>query len=108
MAQSPFSMTAAGIVLRISLTPKARANRIDGLIEKPDGVALKVRVTAPPEKGKANAALIKLLAKYFGIAGGRISLVSGPKDRQKRLLIIDVNRELQNRLHVFEGDFAGQ
>lgn len=98
MALTPFSTTAEGVVVRVSLTPKAGANRIDGVIDKPDGVALKVRVTAVPEKGKANAVLIKLVAKAIGIAPGRIALISGPKDRQKKLLIQGDAADVQARL----------
>jgi hypothetical protein len=100
MTQSPFSLSPDGVVVRIALIPKAGANRIDGVIDRPDGAALKVRVTAVPEKGKANAALIKLLAKSLGIAGGRLSLISGAKDRQKRLLIANGDTDLQQRLDI--------
>ena len=77
--------------LRVMLNPGAGANRIDCMVETPDGSALKVRVTAIPEKGKANAALIKLLAKELGIAKGRFEVVTGPKDRRKVQLIRDAN-----------------
>jgi len=101
MTPSPFSLSPDGLVVRVALIPKAGSNQIDGLIDRPDGAALKVRVTAVPEKGKANAALIKLLAKSFGIAGGRFSLISGPKDRHKRLLIADGDKDLQCQLEIF-------
>jgi len=100
MKPGPFSLSPDGLVVRIALIPKARSNRIDGVIDKPDGPALKVRVTAVPEKGKANAALIKLLAKSLGIAGGRISVISGPKDRQKRLLIASGDKDLLRQLET--------
>jgi len=83
----PFEVIPDGIAVRIRLTPNASANRIDGVADGPDGPVLKARVTAVPEKGKANAALIKLLAKSLGIAKGRISLTGGARDRRKKLLI---------------------
>ncbi len=86
-AASPFEVTPDGIAVRIRLTPKSSANRIDGIADGSDGPVLKARVTAVPEKGKANAALIKLLAKSLGIAKGRLSLTGGARDRSKKLLI---------------------
>ena len=45
--------------------------------------AIHVRVTAPPEDGKANAAVQKLLARALGIAPGRLTLVGGATARDK-------------------------
>ena len=42
-----------------------------------------VRVTAPPVEGKANAALVKLVAKRAGVARGRVSVVRGERSRDK-------------------------
>jgi hypothetical protein len=66
------------------LTPKAKANRIVGLAEQEGGaVALKVSVTAAPERGKANAALLSLLAKAWRLPKSALSLVTGATDRRK-------------------------
>ncbi len=88
-AHSPFEIVTGGIAVQVKLTPKSSANRIDGVADGSDGAVLKVRVTAVAEKGKANAALIKLLAKSFDVAKGRITVVAVAKDRHKRLLIAD-------------------
>lgn len=48
------------------------------------GDALKVRVAAPPEQGKANDALVTVLADAFGVAASGVSLVSGTSSRVKR------------------------
>jgi uncharacterized protein (TIGR00251 family) len=42
-----------------------------------------VRVTAPPVEGKANAALVKLVAKRAGVARSRVSVVRGERSRDK-------------------------
>jgi len=47
-----------------------------------------VFITAPAKNGKANIALIKLLAEYFNVAPSAISLIKGAKSRQKVLEII--------------------
>lgn len=73
-------------VLRV--TPKASRNAVTGLADTVDGgKALKVSVTAVPEDGKANDAVVKLLAKSWGVAKGTLSVVSGATDRNKVLHI---------------------
>lgn len=73
--------TDDGVLLKVRIAPKASANRIG----QPYGDALKVSVTAAPEKGKANAALVKLLAKTLGIAKSDIEVIAGQTDRNKTL-----------------------
>lgn len=70
------------------LTPKASRNRIEGVVADVDGGgALKVSVTAPPEDGKANAALIALLAKSWKLAKRNFTITVGATDRRKLLFI---------------------
>jgi len=68
----------------VRLQPKASTERILGLIEDGEGgVALKAAVTAPPEAGKANAALLSLLARTLGVKPRTLSLALGAADRRK-------------------------
>ena len=53
----------------------------------PDGHALKIAVTAPPDKGKANAAVTAVLAKAFGVAKSSVAVIAGETDRRKVLRI---------------------
>jgi len=72
----------------LRLTPKASRNTIGGIVEDADGLkALKAGVTAVPEKGKANAALIKMLAKEWKLPKSALALVAGETDRRKTLEI---------------------
>lgn len=74
--------------MRVRLTPSARAARIDGVVpEAGGGCALKVAVTAPPEDGKANDALVALLSKTWKVPKSAIALTAGATDRRKMLLI---------------------
>jgi uncharacterized protein YggU (UPF0235/DUF167 family) len=83
---SPFRAVADGVRVRVRLTPRGRRARIDGLAAEPDGSpALKVAVTAAPEAGKANAALIELLAREWRLPRRALALVAGAKDRRKTL-----------------------
>ena len=54
----------------------------------PEGEALKIAVTAPADKGKANAAVTALLAKTFGVAKSSVAVVAGETDRRKTLRIL--------------------
>ncbi len=84
----PFRAKDHGALISIRLRPGASANRIDGIEAMADGGRrLCVRVTAVPEKGKANEAMIKLLAKAWRVPRGRLSVVTGAKERNKTLLL---------------------
>ena len=81
---APFAAAPDGLRLAIRLTPRARAERIIGLAAEPDGkTALKIAVTAPPVDGKANEALLRLLAQSLGVPRRDITLVQGAADRRK-------------------------
>ena len=70
--------------MTIRLTPKAARDRIDGLMPIADGgTALKVAVTAAPEDGRANDALLRLLAKEWKLPRRDLDLVQGMTDRRK-------------------------
>ena len=72
--------------MAVKVTPKASRAGVIGLGRWADGSPhLAVAVTAPPEDGKANAALIKLLAKEWRIAKSAISVAAGATSRRKSL-----------------------
>lgn len=73
----------ADLLLTVRLQPRASRNEIVG----PHGDALKIRITAPPVEGQANAHLIKLLADAFDVPRGQVTLVSGDTARSKQLRI---------------------
>ena len=94
-AALPFTAVADGVSVAVRLTPKASTGRIVGLERLADGtVALKVAVTAAPEKGKANTALLKLLSKTWGVGMRSLELTRGAKDRNKTVLIVGDPDEL--------------
>lgn len=84
----PFSAHAAGVAIAMRLRPGASANRIDGVQTMADGSRrLAVRVTAVPEKGKANQAMVKLLAKTWHVPRSRLVVIAGAKDSNKTILL---------------------
>jgi uncharacterized protein (TIGR00251 family) len=79
---------AGGVLVTLRVTPNAGADRIDGAETRDDGTTvLRVRVTAVPDKGKANAAVIALLAKAVGVPKSAITLVSGDTARTKTVRV---------------------
>ena len=88
MAASPFALAADGVRIALRVTPGAPRDAIAGL--KPDadgGVALCVKVTAAPEDGKANAAVVKFLARTWRKKQGDLEVISGASARRKQVLL---------------------
>jgi uncharacterized protein (TIGR00251 family) len=95
----PFSVGSDGLVLHIRLTPKGGRDAIDGIEPLSNGQSvLKVRVRAVPEDGKANKALIKLIADTLDCAASSIEIVSGATARIKTLKIVGDGQALGKRL----------
>lgn len=65
--------------IAVRLTPRGGRNAIEGW----DGDVLRARVSAPPEGGKANEALLRLLAGRLGVARSDVSLAGGGQSRNK-------------------------
>jgi len=75
-------------IISIKLTPKASSDRIGEMRKLPDGQEqLAVYVTAPPDKNKANEALLRLLAKHLGLTLSRLKIVRGHTSRNKLIEI---------------------
>jgi uncharacterized protein (TIGR00251 family) len=85
----------------VHLPVKARAGGSKNAITGTHAGALKVMVTQAPEKGKANQAIVKLLAKSLGLQKSQVSLVSGQTSPQKMFLVEGVSAtELHRRLEL--------
>ncbi len=85
---------AEGCVLRVRAQPGARKTAVIG----EHGGALKLAVTAPPEDGRANDALVELLRNLLGLKRSEIELISGATSRDKRFLIRHISREAMLKL----------
>ena len=72
-----------GVLLHVHAQPGARRN---GILGERAG-ALRVAVTAPPDKGKANAAILEVLAEALRLKPSQVVLVSGETSRRKRILL---------------------
>ena len=75
---------AQGVVLAVRAQPGARKRGVTGQY---NGM-LKLAVQAPPDKGRANEALVELIAELFGCKRSQISLLSGQTSQEKKFLIM--------------------
>lgn len=71
------------LVVSVRVTPRAKRNEVGGVMNG----KLQVRTTSPPTDGKANKAVIKLLAEFIDVAPSRIKLLRGPASRNKQFVV---------------------
>jgi len=84
LAESPWLVAApGGIVLRIHAQPGAARARVAGL----HGEAIKVQLRARPVAGAANRELVTVLAEALAVRPAAVSVVSGPRGREKRVRV---------------------
>ncbi len=79
-----------GSALAVRVTPRASRNEISGILD--DGT-VKIRLTAPPVEGKANAALVDFLSALLGVPKSSIEVVAGKTGRDKLISILDMDAE---------------
>jgi uncharacterized protein (TIGR00251 family) len=94
---SIYRWVGTDLELNVHVQPGARRTEVQGV----HGDAIKIRVSAPPVAGAANAALLELLADAFKVPRGRCALLSGETSRRKRIRI-----EAPDRIGA-EGVLAG-
>jgi uncharacterized protein (TIGR00251 family) len=72
-----------GVEISVKVVPGASRDRVAGIL----GDAIKIQVAAPPEKGKANAAVVRLMAGVLRCPVGQISVVKGLSSPRKTILV---------------------
>jgi uncharacterized protein YggU (UPF0235/DUF167 family) len=90
---------ASGVSFHVRLTPKGGRDAIDGWSGTGPDAFLKARVRVAPEDGKANAALIVLLAKELGVAKSALAITAGQKARLKTIALTGDTTALAARLN---------
>jgi uncharacterized protein (TIGR00251 family) len=86
MADNPRPKAAR---LKVKVVPGSSRNEIVGWL----GDALKIKVTAPPERGKANEAVVELLATALDIATDDVVVVSGHSSPAKVVAVSGMDDE---------------
>ena len=93
---SPLRPGKGGLLLAVRVTPKASRDEVTGLHVASDGaVSLAVKVTAVPDKGRANKAVIETLAKACRMPKSAFTLVAGDTERNKTILVTGNPAELE-------------
>jgi hypothetical protein len=99
LSEGPLYPGRGGLRLSVRLSPNARAERLAGVVAAADGgTALAAAVKAPPEGGRANAALLRLLARQWRLPRGDLSIVVGAASRHKVVHIAGDPAQLLDRL----------
>lgn len=87
-----------GLTFEVRVTPHASRTQIAGIEDE----ALKVKVTAQPREGEANAACVAILAKSLGLKRGQVEIISGVKSRKKIVLVKGTNiKDLEEKIKKF-------
>jgi hypothetical protein len=98
----PFRLTRDGLLLDIRLTPRASRDAFDGLKD----AKLQARVRAVPEDGRANAALVELVADEIGVPKSTVEVAAGKTSRLKTVLISGDAKLLEARVASWLKRFA--
>ena len=83
-----FTEKDGAVLFDVRVVPRSSKSEIIGLH---DG-ALKIKLASPPVDGAANAELIKLLAKSFGVAKGDVAIINGETSKNKRIKIANLSK----------------
>ena len=89
-----YNPTCQGYLLKLHVVPGARKTAVAGL----HGDRLKVKVAAPPEKGRANEELLEFLARSLNVPRKVVHLASGATSRAKVVAVHDLSPDLRSRL----------
>lgn len=87
-ASGPWTLSGEAVLLHVRVTPKSARDEIGGIRQLADGSpVLQARVRAVPENGKANEALVRLLAKALGVPASAVHVEAGAGSRLKSIRI---------------------
>jgi uncharacterized protein (TIGR00251 family) len=100
----PVRPVADGVRVSLRVTPRSGRDAVRGLAADAEGrTCVKLSVTAAPEDGKANAAVVALLAKAWRVPKSALSVVAGATDRSKVLHVAGDPADLAARLDAWCG-----
>lgn len=89
----PIQSNDSGVTLIVRVLPRASRNLVVGVEQG----AIKIKLTAPPVEGAANAALMEFVADWLGVRKSAVTIVSGEKARHKRVQVAGLTVEAVRR-----------
>ena len=90
--QDALRETPEGVVLEVEIVPGASRSAFPAGYN-PWRNRIEARVAAPPVEGRANEALLEIVADFFEVPVRHVRLLAGEKSRQKRLLVEGLSRD---------------
>jgi uncharacterized protein (TIGR00251 family) len=108
LPDSPLSPARDGLRVAIRLTPRAKADRVLAVATATEGrQVVRASVTAAPENGRANEALLQLLARAWRLPRRELAIVAGGGSRHKTVHIAGDPRQLLDRLSALIAALPG-
>jgi uncharacterized protein len=99
LPDGPLIPARDGLRLAVRLTPRAKADRVLAVAATAEGKrVVRASVTAPPEDGRANEALLQLLARAWRLPRRDLAIVAGTASRYKTVCVAGDPRDLSDRL----------
>ena len=91
-------MAHDGLRVAVRLSPRAKLDRLLAVAAAPSGRVLRASVTAPPEGGRANEALLQLLARTWQLPRRDLSIISGSTSRDKAVRVVGDPQQLIDKI----------
>ncbi len=90
MSDLKIQKVEGGVVFSVKVVPASSRTAVSGLL---DGT-VKIKVSAPPQKGKANKCLIDFLAKQLGVKNSAVSIITGQNNPVKKIRVLGLSAEM--------------
>jgi uncharacterized protein (TIGR00251 family) len=86
-----------GVVFKVKVVPGSSRTAVCGLLDE----MVKIKVSAAPEKGKANKSLLDFLAKQLGVKKGAVNIISGKTSAVKSVRVMGISvAQISNKLNL--------
>jgi len=89
MANLAIQQVGRGVVFKIKVVPGSSRTAITGLFNE----MLKIKIAAPPEKGKANQCLLEFLARNLGVKKSTVNIISGQTSPVKQVQVLGISAD---------------
>jgi uncharacterized protein (TIGR00251 family) len=108
LSDGPLRLAHDGLRVTIRLSPRAKVNRLLAITAAEGGRVIKASVTAPAEGGRANEALLQLLARAWEIPRRDLSIIAGSSSRNKAVRVAGDARRLIDKIALQIAGLPGQ
>jgi uncharacterized protein (TIGR00251 family) len=107
LSDGPLTLARDGLRVTIRLSPRGKANRLLAIVAAEGGRVIKASVTAPAEAGRANEALLRLLARAWRLPRRDLSIIAGATSRSKAVHVAGDPQQLIDKIAPEIASLAG-